>query len=335
MKISASVYSNKSKSPEELVKELDALGVDYIHIDCNDDASVFEDIAKIKAVSKTPIDLHIISTNPEKYNTLIEQHKVDFVTFQYENIIKHPVQFPKNVKARGLSVISETSVDVFEAYKNQCDFILVMTTTPGQSGGAFNKSNFNKIRAFQKKYPSKKVHVDGGVNDEIAFVLRNYGVDSVVSGSYLVNADTLGTAMHNLRKTSVNSNLKLGDVVIEKSELPILNISKASFKDILLAIENYGLGFVMFEDDAKEFKGICTNADVRRALIKHYENISSISISELVNATPVAMNENDTISAMLSKIKSLSFSVLFMPVITSDNKIKGAIMFNNLIKGEL
>src|ERR1043165_8207700 len=50
VKISASVYSNKSKPLEELVKELDSVGVDFFHIDCNDDPSVFPDIERIHAI---------------------------------------------------------------------------------------------------------------------------------------------------------------------------------------------------------------------------------------------------------------------------------------------
>ena len=40
MKISASIYSNKSKTIVELVNELDRFHIDYIHIDCNDESLV-------------------------------------------------------------------------------------------------------------------------------------------------------------------------------------------------------------------------------------------------------------------------------------------------------
>ena len=47
MKISASIYSNKTKGVETLVRELDDLKVDFLHIDCNDDLSVFNDLSLI------------------------------------------------------------------------------------------------------------------------------------------------------------------------------------------------------------------------------------------------------------------------------------------------
>ena len=39
-----------------------------------------------------------------------------------------------------------------------------MTTVPGQSGGVFQRNNFNYIRAIQQKFPQLKIQVDGGVN---------------------------------------------------------------------------------------------------------------------------------------------------------------------------
>lgn len=335
MKISASVYSNKTKSVTELVKELDNYGVDYIHIDCNDNLSVFDDIKAIREVSSTPIDLHIISSEPEKFYPLIHEHKVELVTLQYENIPQHPIHFEKGNTSWGLSVISHTSIEVFESYKEQFDFLLFMTTTPGQSGGTFNKENLKKIRAFRNKYPNKKVHVDGGVNNEIAFVLRNMGVDSVVSGSYLVNADVVGKALHNLRKSGVESNLLVSDIVIEKDELPVLDIETASFKEIVFAIEKYNYGFALLQSNDCKMAGISTGADVRRAIIKNIDSLTNIPLLDVVNTKPAFINENNTVSEMLDKIKELPFSVLFLPVISEDGTLKGVVTFNNLIKGEL
>jgi threonine aldolase len=48
MKISASIYSDASRPLEAVIADLYAHQVDLLHIDCNDDVSVFEDIQKIK-----------------------------------------------------------------------------------------------------------------------------------------------------------------------------------------------------------------------------------------------------------------------------------------------
>ena len=99
MKISASVYSSKNQSLPDIIKDLDVHGADLFHIDCNDELRVFDDIAVIKQLSKTPVDLHIISSEPEKFYSKIEELKVDYVTFQYENL-KQELTIPNNISAK-------------------------------------------------------------------------------------------------------------------------------------------------------------------------------------------------------------------------------------------
>ena len=74
MKISASIYSDKSRSLKEVILDLVAHQVDLLHVDCNDDLSVFEDIANIRTWCDLPIDLHIITENPSKYYDLLESN---------------------------------------------------------------------------------------------------------------------------------------------------------------------------------------------------------------------------------------------------------------------
>ena len=80
MKISASIYSNKNKPLEDLIKELDSVKIDMFHIDFNDQKIEIEkiekDIIEIRRISNTPIDLHIISEKPNKYNDFIKRNKI-------------------------------------------------------------------------------------------------------------------------------------------------------------------------------------------------------------------------------------------------------------------
>src|ERR1041385_5121274 len=201
MKISASIYSGKDKNQESLVRELDAHEIDMLHIDCADEDRVFDDIARIRKISSTPIDLHLITATPEKYFSRIEELKIEFVSFQYEQLGAMPV-LPKNSQTRfGLSLISSTSIEVFEKVKDDYSFIMMMCTTPGQSGGEFNRGSFQKIIEFRNRFPKARVHVDGGVNDQIAYILRLLGVSAIVSGSYLMNHESLSTGMLSFHKS--------------------------------------------------------------------------------------------------------------------------------------
>lgn len=347
MKVSASVYSNTEKPLEELIKELDRYRVDFFHMDCNDDIAVFRDIERIRKISKTPIDLHIISSCPENFFDGIIRTNTEVVSFQYENLkIKSPGQspildIPPALKSRlGLAIVSETSPGVFGAFQNHFDFILFMTTTPGKSGGKFNRENFKKIREFRSLFPGTKIHVDGGVNNEVSFVLRNMGVSLVVSGSYLVNSDFIGEAIHGLRSDVTESHILIGDFMIGPDESPVLIKGRFSFLDVLKSIEKYQMGFTIVTDEEGKLEGIITNADVRKGLLK-MENKKNAGIDlknlvpdHLINSNPAIINQNNSVAEMLQKIKTLNFPILFMPVVSDENKLAGTVTFNNLIKGE-
>lgn len=317
------------------MRELDTLNIDSFHIDCNDNPAVFDDIAQIRRISDTPIDLHIISAEPEKYLDEIMRHEVEYVQFQYEDMQGRNFELPDNGTQYGLAVVSDTPLEVFEAYQEHYSFILLMTTTPGQSGGVFRKDNFNRIRRFGKMFPGKKIHVDGGVNDEVSFILRSMGVDSAVSGSFLVNHTSMGAALMGLKMQDVQSHYLVRDMMIDKADLPVLRTDCCTFREVLQAIEEYDLGFALFTDDSSRFFGLSSNADVRRGLLSNMEDLNKTQIRDIVNTKPVSIQETATVSDMLSLVTSKSFPILFLPVVDAQGKLVGAVTFNNLIRGEV
>lgn len=334
MKISASIYSNKEKNLAELIEELDAYHVNFFHIDCLDELKVFDDIAVIRTHSKTPIDLHLITPTPEKYFDLIAQHQIEYVTFQYENL-KKDLHIPDFIKSNiGIAITSETDITAFDRYADISSFILFMTTTPGMSGGEFNKQNFKKIREFRSKYPDKKIHVDGGINAEVSFIMRNMGVYAAVIGSYLFKNSFIGSAMLNLKSDDVKSHYRIHDFMLEYDEIPVIHEEDLTFENILLAIEHYKMGFTNITDHNGILLGIVTNADIRKGLIKSIGNLNNIEVSGMINSDPAFIYEDETVADVLSYIKNLHFPVLFLPVVDRQKKITGAIKFNYLIKGE-
>lgn len=334
MKISASIYSSKDKELVSLIHELDAYKVDFFHIDSIDNRDVFDDISTIRSISKTQIDLHLITPKPEKYFDLINDNKIENVTFQYETL-KNGISFNGKLNSNvGLAITSETPVDVFYCYADSCSFILFMTTTPGMSGGEFNKENFKKIREFRAKYPDKKIHVDGGINAELSFILRNMGVYASVIGSYLFKGSFIGSAMLKLKSDDIKSHYNVSDFMLDLDEIPVLKYKNLTFENVLLTIENYKMGFTNVVDEQDKLIGIISNADIRKGLIRNLKNLNEINIDHIINRNPAFVNESDTVSEVLTYIKSLPFPVLFLPVVDADKKISGTIKFNNLIKGE-
>lgn len=335
MKISASIYSAKNHDLVSLLNELDELNIDFLHIDCfdKDFEKVKEDLKIIRANTKTKLDFHAITTDAKRYVELAEEFQIEKMTFQLENLENPLPDLSQRGFQLGLAIVSDTELEKFEAYQNDIDFILLMTTEPGISGSKFQRKNFNRIRKARKLFPDLKIHVDGGINAEISFILRMLGVYSAVSGSFLVNHKNLATALIDLRFAHTGSEVLVKEFQIDPKELPILNIENTNFKEIITTLDAYKLGFVLFEKQGK-FYGVCSNADLRKGLINYLDNLNDIDIQELVNTNPFIIQENITTSEMISAIKSKNFPILFVPVLAEDKSISGALTFNQLIKGE-
>lgn len=310
--------------------------VDMIHVDCNDDLNVFADIETIQRNSQIPIDLHIITPDARRFIPALEAFDIEFVTFQYENLTDKKLDIPKEFTGQlGLAITSETSIDVFDQYAEEFDFILFMATIPGKSGGEFDKSNFRKIRAFQKKYPNKKVHVDGGVNAEVSFILRNMGVYASVSGSYLFNSSTINTALLNLKLNEIDSHFLVKDFMRGLDESPAIYEKDLELKMVLEVMNLGKLGFVMVLGENNEFNGIIGNADLRNGLLSHIDNLNDLNTTSMINRSPLKVEGNYTVHQLLRFIKKETKTIVYLPVVDDNNKAIGTLNFMDLIKGEL
>lgn len=334
MKISASIYSDKQRPLRKVIQDLVGHQMDLLHVDCNDDIAVFEDIKNIRDWCKTPIDLHIITDQPEKFYPLLIEHPVEYITFQFENLSR-PLVIPEEIKGKkGLAITTPTSVEVFEKYSDM-DFILIMATIPGQSGGIFDQKNFSKIRQFRKSYPKKSIHVDGGVNAEVSFILRNMGVSSSVSGSYLFGEASVGNALMNLTQREVESQYFVKDFMTPLEEAPHIKLKGAKTKEILECVENGKMGFSLVLGENGMLHGLVSSADIRKALLLKIDNHQSIIPEDLINTDPISITGSATVNELLKKIKSCSFPVMYLPVINEEGNAIGIVNFVHLIKGEI
>ncbi len=334
MKISASVYAHATDELDKTIRNLEQIGVDYFHIDCNDDVSVFNELPIIKKHSQKPLDVHIITDEPEKYFPLIEAHKPEMVCFQFEHLAKG-FSFPAiNGVKWGLAIKTETPISVFEQFENDCDFILIMATTPGKSGGQFEPENFRKIRSFMRHYPNKSITVDGGVNAEVSFILRSYGVQTAVVGSYLAKSDKQAVSLNQLKYENTESHFTVADMMVSRNHLPIIKSSDCTLENLLKTNEDFRLGYTLIEDENEQLIGISTNADIRRGLLKKLDQVANISAYDIVNDNPRKIDKSTTVKEMLDSIKGQGNFITSIPVVDGGRLI-GSVNLHFLIKGEL
>jgi ribulose-phosphate 3-epimerase len=332
MKISASLYSQKTKSILDTVEELEAYFVDYWHIDSIENMAVFEDIKLIQKASTTHIDVHLISKNPALFYTQIEETKIDRVSFQVEELEEDFV-FPKFERTKvglAIQIGHESIVEKIDQYKDSIDFVLLMMTTPGVSGGVFDKTYFAKIRTLIERFPHINWCVDGGVNHEISYILRLIGIQSIVVGSYLMNQDRMAQAILQIRSHRVKSDYLVEDYCISIENLPVIYPTD-SMITMLEKMDTSKLGTVFCLDSDKKFIGIITNADIRKELLSGDFNYKT-PISKLINTTPKYISATHTTADMIDYIDSIRFPILVLPIIAKNGTLIGAISFHKLLK---
>jgi len=78
--------------------------------------------------------------------------------------------------------------------------------------------------------------------------------------------------------------------LMRTDKLPFIN-EEASFMDLLLCMSEGRLGMVIV-GDASRIKGVVTDGDLRRALLKHPDT-STLTIAEIMTVNPVIIDEHE------------------------------------------
>jgi len=281
-----------------------------------------------------PLDVHLIAENPNHFLNEFEELDIDRLCIQFEDAKEIGENFLSLPVQKGLAVSTSTVLNTIPNELLTClDFVMLMCTTPGESGGKFQKENFQKINRLKFEYPSLSVTIDGGVNGEVAFILRLLGVDTIVSCSFLMDKSAYGINLLSLLRPFAGDAYCVKDFMVEKQYLPVLQSGGFNFKQAVQLIEDHKTGYALVTNKEGAFEGVITNADIRRAVLKHWGGLDAISAGEFVNSSPIKLNENATVREMLKTIESVGRVILFLPVVNDQNELTGVVPLNNLAKG--
>jgi ribulose-phosphate 3-epimerase len=199
MRISASVVSVSYDLLSDCIHQLDEAGVDFFHLDSIEDPAIFGYADNLRKHTATPFDLHLITENPSAYWDEIRNADLQRIHFQLEKLQK-PLFVPSDLKGKvGIAIHADTNPERFAVYQNDVASALLMLTTPGISGGTFKPEHFASIIRFRELYPEVPLTIDGGVNHEVAAVLRLMGIDTIVSGSYLFKGNSIEESVSSLK----------------------------------------------------------------------------------------------------------------------------------------
>ena len=196
IKLAPSILSADFARLGEQVKEAEAAGADYIHVDVMDGHFVPNltigpvVVAAIRPLTTLPLDVHLMIESPEKYISEFADAGADNITVHQEACVHlhRVVEMIKELgKHAGVAINPATPVGTLEEILPFIDLVLVMTVNPGFGGQSFIETMPQKIAAMRKMIDARgldvELEVDGGISAETAPTVAQAGARVLVAGS--------------------------------------------------------------------------------------------------------------------------------------------------------
>lgn len=147
-------------------------------------------------------EAHLMIRNPAEW--INKNHsKVDTILVHFESCSNHSdvISLVKSKNKRvGFVLNPETSIESISKYLDDLDQILIMTVNPGFYGSPFLPDMLKKISKLREIKPDLDIEVDGGITDKTINLVDDAGANLFVSGSYIVKAENIKTAVTSLEK---------------------------------------------------------------------------------------------------------------------------------------
>lgn len=192
-------------------------GSDMLHCDVMDGVYVpnisfgFGVISQINSITDLPLDVHMMTSVPERYLEVLKKSGADNVT------VHHDVSSTDKVKAMldeihslgmqaSVAISPKIPAEAAFPFIELADMILVMTVEPGFGGQSFMENMMGKITVLKNRLGEIKrdvdIQVDGGINEQTVFTAAKAGANVFVAGSAVFGSESYKNAVSTLRKNA-------------------------------------------------------------------------------------------------------------------------------------
>ena len=214
VKIAPSILSADFSRLKDEIYSVEAAGADWLHVDVMDGHYVPNItigpvvVEWVRKVTKIPVDVHLMITDPDKYAPEFIKAGADWVSVHPDTCRPNPRATLNKIRDLGarpsLAVNPDVPLSRVEDYLIDIDMVLMMTVFPGFGGQAFIPDVLPKIeearRLIDQRNLSILIEVDGGIKvDNIQRVARAGG-EVIVSGSGIFKTPDYAETIRQMRK---------------------------------------------------------------------------------------------------------------------------------------
>ena len=217
LKIAPSILSADFSRLKDEIQAVEAAGADWLHVDVMDGHFVPNItigpvvVEWVRKVTKIPIDVHLMITDPDKYAPEFIKAGADWISV-HPDTCANPNATLNKIRDLGakssIAVNPDVPLKKVEGCFSDIDMVLMMTVFPGFGGQAFIPDVLPKIEEVRKRIDQSRsailVEVDGGIKtDNIDRVCRAGG-EVIVSGSGIFKTPNYTDTIRRMREATAN-----------------------------------------------------------------------------------------------------------------------------------
>ena len=207
-KIAPSILAADFANLERDIRNIEANGSDFVHVDIMDGVFVpnisigIPVVKAIRPVTQLPLDVHLMIDRPIRYVEAFIKAGADYVTIHIEaDQPQYTLEALDKIHAlgakAGIVLKPKTPAEAAIPYLEKCDMVLVMTVEPGFGGQNFMADMMPKVAQLKEWLddinPDCLLEVDGGVDANTHAICKEAGANVLVAGSaYFKAADRAG-----------------------------------------------------------------------------------------------------------------------------------------------